>query len=72
MMFILYDLLEFAVSTRYWRVVVGFFATAALCWLVVSSSLSESVKWVICAPLTLAGVLASVRWHVRAAPRELA
>ncbi|WP_144436633.1 hypothetical protein [Lysobacter antibioticus] len=60
------DIFELGDLFLSWRLYVGIAVSATLCWLVFASIPSETLAWIIAAPLGVAGIGLSFWWQVRA------
>ena len=62
----LLDILELGDLLLSWRLYLGIAVTALLCGLVFLLAPSEPIRWAICVPLGISGLLFSFRWQIRA------
>lgn len=49
-----------------WRMYVGLAVTAGVCWLIASFLPNETAQWAVCVPIGVIGLVASIRWQLRA------
>lgn len=62
----LLDLVELGDLLLSWRLYAGVALTAGLIWLVLLFVPGEALRWAMCVPLGVVGVILSFRWQIRA------